>query len=72
VALVPEHDEFLTPAEARARLAPFTGVEVIDCEGAQHLWVGEKNVRWVLDRVVERVAPSRAPLPTSVRPSEVS
>ncbi len=66
VALVPEHDEFLTPAEARARFAPYLVVEVIACEGAQHLWVGERYVRWVLDRVVERVAPGRAPLPTQV------
>lgn len=66
VALVPEHDEYLTPVEARARFAAFPGVEVVEGEGARHLWVGERYVRWVLDRVVERIAPGRAPLPTEV------
>jgi alpha/beta superfamily hydrolase len=68
--LVPEHDEFLTPAEARAGFAPLTGAEVLVGEDASHLWVGERHVRWVFDRIVERVAPSRAPLPTEV-PQEV-
>ncbi|MBN2176736.1 MAG: alpha/beta hydrolase [Demequinaceae bacterium] len=68
--LVPEHDEFLTPAEARVGFAPLTGAEVVVGEGASHLWVGEDKVRWVLDRIVERVVPTRAPLPTEV-PMEV-
>jgi alpha/beta superfamily hydrolase len=66
VALVPEHDEYLTPAEARARFAPFPGVEVVVGEGAGHLWVGERYVRWVLDRIVETVVPGHAPLPTEI------
>lgn len=65
-ALIPEHDEFLTPSEARVAFVPLSGIEVIAAEGAQHLWVGEKYVRWVLDAVVDRVAPGRAPLAVDV------
>ncbi|MDP9418052.1 MAG: alpha/beta hydrolase [Actinomycetota bacterium] len=64
VALVPEHDDFLRPAEARERFARIPQAEVIPGEGAKHLWVGEPFVRFVLDEVVRRVAPERAPLPT--------
>ncbi|WP_084105662.1 alpha/beta hydrolase [Demequina sp. NBRC 110056] len=65
-ALVPEHDDFLKPDEARERFAPLTQLELIPVEGAKHLWVGEPYVRIVLDAIVERVAPDSAPLPTEV------
>jgi alpha/beta superfamily hydrolase len=68
--LVPEHDEYLPPVEARVGFAPLPGAEILVGEGASHLWVGEERVRWVLDRIVERVAPARAPLPVEV-PGEV-
>ncbi len=68
--LVPEHDEFLPPIEARTGFAPLAGAEVLVGEGASHLWVGEDRVRWVLDRIVERIAPTRAPLSAEV-PAEV-
>lgn len=70
-ALVPEHDDFLRPAEARERFAPLTQVELIDVPEAKHLWVGERFVREVLDVVVARVAPDRAPLPVAVPTSMV-
>jgi alpha/beta superfamily hydrolase len=69
-AFVPEHDDFLKPAEAAQRFASLTQLELVPVEGAKHLWVGEKYVRIVLDGVVARVAPARAPLPTHVDPSE--
>ncbi|HYN29659.1 MAG TPA: alpha/beta hydrolase [Dermatophilaceae bacterium] len=65
VALVPEHDDFLQPEEARERFAAVPHAEVVGVEGAKHLWVGEPFVRRVLDEVVARVAPGRAPLPTT-------
>ncbi|WP_297081185.1 alpha/beta hydrolase [uncultured Demequina sp.] len=65
-ALVPEHDDFLQPDEARERFAPLTQLELVPVEDAKHLWVGEAYVRIVLDAIVERVAPDRAPLPTAV------
>ncbi len=64
VALVPEHDDFLRPAEARRRFARVHQAEVIGVDGAKHLWVGEASVRRVLDEIVAHVLPGHAPLPT--------
>ena len=69
VALVPELDDYLRPAEARQRFARIPQAEVIGVDGAKHLWVGEPAVRRVLDEVVKRVAPAEYPLPTTVPPS---
>ena len=65
VALVPEHDDFLRPDEARRRLARVHQAEVIGVDGAKHLWVGESSVRRVLDEIVAHVLPGRPPLPTT-------
>ena len=62
-ALVPEHDDFLRPAEARERFAAVPQAEVVAVEGAKHLLVG--FTERVLDEVVQRVNPSAAPLPTT-------
>jgi len=64
VALVPEHDDYLRPAEAVERFAPLTQAEVIGVDGAKHLWVGEPYVRRALDEIVKRVSPGAYPLPT--------
>jgi alpha/beta superfamily hydrolase len=69
VALVPELDDYLRPAEARQRFARIPQAEVVGVDGAKHLWVGEPAVRRVLDEVVKRVAPSAYPLPTTVPPT---
>jgi alpha/beta superfamily hydrolase len=61
-ALVPEHDDYLRPPEARERFAAVPQAEVIGVEGAKHLWVG--HAEKVLDLVVARVVPSvDVPLP---------
>ncbi len=61
-AIVPEHDDYLRPPEARERFAAVPQAEVSGVEGAKHLWVGDAEK--VLDLVVARVAPSVAvPLP---------
>lgn len=66
VALVPEFDDYLRPAEARARFARVRNAEVIGVDGAKHLWVGEPSVRRVLDEIVRHVLPAHpVPLPTS-------
>ncbi|WP_062463685.1 alpha/beta hydrolase [Demequina soli] len=70
-ALVPEHDDFLTPDEARERFAPLTQLELIPVPEAKHLWVGERFVALVHEAIVERVAPDRAPLPHAVPASMV-
>jgi uncharacterized protein len=62
VALVPEHDDYLRPAEARERFAAVPQAEVVAVPGAKHLWVGDTER--VLDEIVARVAPAVAvPLP---------
>ena len=38
---VPEHDDYLQPAEARERFAPLAQAEVVGVAGAKHLWVGD-------------------------------
>ena len=68
VALVPELDDYLRPAEARERFARIPEAEVIGVDGAKHLWVGEPAVRRVLDEIVKRLAPEAFPLPTAVPP----
>ena len=62
-ALVPEHDDFLRPAEARKRFAAVPQLEVVAVEGAKHLFVG--FTERVLDEVVQRVNPPATPLPTT-------
>ena len=61
VALVPEFDDYLRPAEARTRFAAVPQAEVIGVPGAKHLWVGYRET--VLDEIVRRVAPEAYPLP---------
>ncbi len=63
-ALVPEHDDFLRPAEARERFAAVPQADVVAVEGAKHLFVGYTET--VLDAVVQRVAPEAHPLPRTV------
>ncbi len=60
-AVVPEHDDFLVPAEARERFAAVPQAEVVAVPGAKHLLVG--YAERALDEVVRRVAPTAAPLP---------
>ncbi len=40
LALVPEHDDYLQPDEARLRFSRVPQAEVIGVPGAKHLWVG--------------------------------
>ena len=62
LALVPEHDDYLRPPEAKERFAAVPQAEVVGVEGAKHLWVGDAET--VLDRIVQKVAPGvDVPLP---------
>jgi alpha/beta superfamily hydrolase len=65
VAVVPEHDDYLRPEEARRRFSVVPRAEVVAVEDGKHLWVGEKQTARVLDEVVRRVAPEALPLPTT-------
>lgn len=69
VALIPEHDDYLRPPEARERFAPLPQIELVDVEGGKHLWVGENQTRRVLEEIVERLNPAALPLPTQWPPA---
>ncbi len=61
--VVPEHDDYLRPAEARERFAAVPHAEVVAVEGAKHLWVGDAER--VLDEIVGAINPAvPLPLPT--------
>jgi uncharacterized protein len=64
VALVPELDDYLRPAEAVQRFSDIPQARVVGVQGAKHLWVGEKYVRRALDEIVEALRPGASPLPT--------
>lgn len=65
-ALIPEHDDYLKPDQARQRFAVIPQIELIAVDGAKHLWVGEPYVHRVLSEIVRIVAPQRLPLPTEL------
>jgi len=69
VALIPEHDDYLRPAEAAERFRPLPQIELVTVAGGKHLWVGENQTRRVLDEVVARLNPAAAPLPTHWSPA---
>jgi hypothetical protein len=62
IALVPEFDDYLRPAEAAQRFAVIPQAEVVGVAAAKHLWVGDAER--ALDEIVQRVNPAAAPLPT--------
>jgi alpha/beta superfamily hydrolase len=53
VVLVPEHDDYLQPAEAVRRFARVPQARVIGVDGAKHLWVGEKYTARALNEIVD-------------------
>lgn len=63
-ALIPEHDDYLKPAEAIERFKAVPQIELIAVDGAKHLWVGEPYVHRVLSEIVKIIAPERLPLAT--------
>jgi len=68
VVLVPEHDDFLKPAEAEPIFrAAVPEAEFIAVPGAKHLWVGESQTRTVLTEIVRAVNPGALPLPETYR-----
>lgn len=72
VALIPEFDDFLRPAEAAERFSVAPGIRLIDVEGGKHLWVGEKQTARVLTEIVRVVNPQALPLATEWPADEVS
>jgi alpha/beta superfamily hydrolase len=66
IALVPEHDEYLSPNAAREKFATIPQIEIIDGVNMKHLWLGEPSVQFVHDQIVKRVVPAKYPLPISI------
>jgi len=64
VAIVPELDDYLRPAEAAERFAPIPQLELVAVEKGKHLWVGEKQTSRVLSEIVACANPAALPLPT--------
>ena len=63
VAIIPELDDYLRPAEAAERLATVPDLDFVAVEGGKHLWVGEEQTYRVLTEIVSRLNPGALPLP---------
>ena len=63
LALIPEQDDYLQYPEAKQRFAAVPQAEVVEIANGSHLWVGKAEE--ALDRIVGRILPEHAPLPTT-------
>ncbi len=63
VALVPEHDDYLRPAQAAPRFGRVRNCSLVAVEGAKHLWVGARYADRVLNEIIRAVRPEAYPLP---------
>jgi len=63
VAVIPELDDYLRPAEAAQRFGSVPEIELVAVEGGKHLWVGEDQTYRVLTEIVQRLNPAALPLP---------
>ena len=66
IAIVPEHDEYLSPAAAKEKFAAIPQIEIIEGVNMKHLWLGEPSVQFVHDQIINKVAPEKYPLPTEI------
>ena len=69
VAVIPELDDYLRPAEASSRFAVVPQTEVVAVTGGKHLWVGEDQTYRVLSEIVQRLNPDALPLPREWPPA---
>jgi uncharacterized protein len=72
VAVIPEFDTYLRPAEARERFAAVPEADVVAVEGGKHLWVGEQQTRRVLTEILTRVNPAAVPMRDTWPDSELA
>lgn len=61
--LVPEHDDYLQPAQAQERFARLPQARMVPVDGAKHLWVGEKYAARALDEIASAVLGAATELP---------
>ncbi|MEN9990021.1 MAG: hypothetical protein RL508_1000 [Actinomycetota bacterium] len=66
VGIIPEFDDYLVPEDAVHGFAIMRRFEQVNIAGGKHLWVGEDQVRSVLNEIVKVAAPWAYPLPTEV------
>ncbi|MFM8620859.1 MAG: alpha/beta hydrolase [Candidatus Nanopelagicaceae bacterium] len=66
LALVPEHDEYLSPTAAKEKFAVIPQIEIIEGVNMKHLWLGEPAVQFVHNEIVKKVAPEKYPLPVEI------
>ena len=64
VAFVPEFDDFLPPQAAREAFAVAPAIDVVAVPDAKHLWVGERFVGDLLNRIVHVIDPDSEDLPS--------
>jgi alpha/beta superfamily hydrolase len=64
IALIPEFDDYLQPAQAREKFATIPQIHIIEVKDGKHLWVGEPFVYRVLTEIVSVINPARLPLQT--------
>jgi len=69
-ALIPEHDDYLKPAEAQVRFSRIPHMELVAVEGAKHLWVGEIATARVLNEITRLVNPAAYPLAETWMPKD--
>ena len=67
VAIVPELDDYLRPAQAQERFAMVPQAKVVAVDGAKHLFVG--YTERVLDEIVGAITPAATPLPREWPPN---
>ena len=67
VAIVPELDDYLRPAEAQERFSVVPQAKVVAVDGAKHLFVG--YTERVLDEIVGAITPAATPLSREWPPS---
>jgi alpha/beta superfamily hydrolase len=67
VAIVPELDDYLRPAQAQERFAVVPQAKVVAVDGAKHLFVG--YTERVLDEIVGAITPAATPLPREWPPN---
>lgn len=65
VALIPEFDDYLRPAEAAVAFAAIPELELVNVDGGKHLWIGEDQTYRVLSEIVARLNPGALPIPTT-------
>jgi len=67
VALIPEFDDYLKPAEAAVAFAVVPQLELVAVAGGKHLWVGESATKTVLNEIVRVSNPAKWPMPETVQ-----